>query len=150
MTIDAKTMGSTYPIPTYRFLVSVHGLPAMSFSSASGLDLSWQTVEYEDGQGGYFLMPGKIQRPTIELKRGIMPKQSQLYDWISQTSFNRIDKRDISISLTNETGSELLITWNVVNAFPTKLTGPSLDAKSNEVAMESLSLGADRLTIKFH
>ncbi|AIA46916.1 phage tail protein [Serratia sp. FS14] len=54
------------------------------------------------------------------------------------------------ISLTNETGSELLVTWNVMNAFPTKWTGPSLDATSNEVAFEELRLAADCLTLKFN
>ncbi|MCS4320771.1 hypothetical protein M2407_005145 [Serratia sp. BIGb0234] len=39
MSFDAKTMGSTYPIPTYRFEVSM-GTERMSFSSVSGLDQS--------------------------------------------------------------------------------------------------------------
>ncbi|MCP1293310.1 MULTISPECIES: phage tail protein [Chromobacterium] len=43
-----------------------------------------------------------------------------------------------------------MITWNVANAFPTKLTAPSLDASSNEVAIEELALMADAVTIQFH
>ena len=149
MSIDAKTMGSTYPIPTYRFVVSV-GKEQMSFSSVSGLDQSVQLVKYQDGAGGLFQMPGQKEPLTITLKRGVMPKKSQLYEWFNAISFNRIEKRDLSISLTNETGSELLVTWNVMNAFPTKWSGPSLDATSNEVAFEELTLAADRLTLKFH
>ncbi|MGP3144242.1 phage tail protein [Serratia bockelmannii] len=149
MSIDAKTMGSTYPIPTYRFVVSV-GKEQMSFSSVSGLDQSVQLVKYQDGAGGLFQMPGQKEPLTITLKRGVMPKKSQLYEWFNAISFNRVEKRDLSISLTNETGSELLVTWNVMNAFPTKWSGPSLDATSNEVAFEELTLAADRFTLKFH
>ncbi|KWI28408.1 MULTISPECIES: phage tail protein [Burkholderia cepacia complex] len=149
MALDAKTMGSTYPIPTYRFVVSV-GKDQMSFSNVSGLDHSVQLVKYEDGSGNLYQMPGKPEPVTITLKRGVMPKQSQLVDWINAITFNRVEKKDLSISLTNETGSQLLVTWSVMNAFPTKWTGPGLDATSNEVALEELSLAADRLTLKFH
>jgi phage tail-like protein len=95
-------------------------------------------------------MPGQAQSVTLTLKRGVMPKNSQLYDWMNSISLNRVEKKDISISLTNEAGQELLVTWNVSNAFPTKLSAPSLDAASNEVAFEELSLAADRVTVNFH
>ncbi|ALL39870.1 MULTISPECIES: phage tail protein [Serratia] len=149
MSVEEKTIANTYPIPTYRFVVSV-GKEQMSFSTVSGLDQSVQLVTYKDGTGGLFQMPGQIEPLTITLKRGVVPKKSQLYEWFNSISFNRVEKKDLSISLTNETGSVLLVTWNVMNAFPTKWTGPSLDATSNEVAFEELTLAADRLTVKFH
>ncbi len=149
MAVNAKTMGKTYPIPTYRFVVSV-GKEQMSCSAVSGLDQSVQLVKYEDGTGNLFQMPGKMEPLTITLKRGVIPKQSQLYQWINSVTFNRVEKKDLTISLTNETGSELLVTWNVMNAFPTKWTGPNIDATSNEVAIEEISLAADRLSMKFH
>jgi phage tail-like protein len=149
MAVLAKTIGSTYPIPTYRFVVSV-GKEQMSFSSVSGLDQTVELVKYRDGTGNLYQMPGQLEPLTITLKRGIVPKQGQLYEWLNSISFNRVEKKDLSISLTNETGSELLVTWSVMNAFPTKWTGPSLDATSNEVAFEELTLAADRLTLQFH
>lgn len=149
MSVDVKTMASTYPIPTHRFVVSV-GKDQMSFSSVSGLDYSVQTAKYEDGMGNLYQVPSRVEPPTITLKRGVIPKQSQLYEWISSSASRQVEKKDLTISLTNETGSELLVTWIVMNAFPTKWTGPSLDATSNEVGFEEVSLAADRLTVKFH
>lgn len=149
MALDSKTMAATYPIPTYRFTVTV-GKEQMAFSSVSGLEQSVEKIEYKDGLGGLYQMPGQAQSVTLTLKRGVMPKNSQLYDWMSSISLNRVEKKDISISLTDEAGKELLVTWNVSNAFPTKLTAPSLDATSNEVAFEELSLAADRVTVNFH
>ncbi|WP_269435017.1 phage tail protein [Burkholderia sp. MSMB1552] len=142
-------MGNTYPIPTYRFVVSV-GKDQMCFSSVSGLDQSVQLVKYQDGCGNLYQMPGQVEPLTITLKRGVMPKQSQLYTWVNSITFNQVEKKDLSISLTNETGSVLLVTWSVMNAFPTKWTGPSFDATSNEVAFEEVSLAADRLSVQFH
>ncbi|WP_373301078.1 phage tail protein [Streptomyces violascens] len=43
-----------------------------------------------------------------------------------------------------------MVTWNVTDAFPTKLTAPHFDATSNEVAVEELSLAAERVTVTFH
>lgn len=149
MALDAKTMAATYPIPTYRFTVSV-GNEQMAFSSVSGLEQAVEKIEYKDGMGGSFLMPGQSQTLEITLKRGMVPKNSQLYDWMASVSLNRVEKKDISISLTDESGTALLVTWNVSNAFPIKLSAPSFDATSNEVAFEELNLVADRLTVKFH
>ncbi|RQU52924.1 phage tail protein [Burkholderia cenocepacia] len=149
MAVDQKTMAATYPLPTYRFTVSV-GKDQMAFANVSGLEQSVEKIQYQDGMGGFYQMPGQVQPVTITLKRGIIPKQSQLYDWMNSISLNTVEKKDLSISLTDESGKTLLVTWNVVNAFPTKLTGPSMDAKGNEVALEELSLLADRVTINFH
>ncbi|HHV7521221.1 TPA: phage tail protein [Burkholderia orbicola] len=143
------TANSTYPIPAYRFVVAV-GKDRMSFSSVSGLDQSVQLVTYRSGAGELIQMPGLVEPLTITLRRGLVQKQSQLYDWMNSISLKRVEKKDLSISLTDDAGTDLFVTWNVVNAFPTKLTGPSFDATSNEVAFEEVTLAADRVTCKFH
>lgn len=149
MSTTTEQIAVQYPIPTYRFTVSV-GDEKMCFQSVSGLDISHDTIEYRDGGGNWLQMPGQRQRPTITLKRGVFKGQSKLYDWINSISLNQVEKKDISISLTDETGSNLLITWNISNAFPDKLTAPSFDASSNEVAVQEMSLKADRVTVEFH
>jgi phage tail-like protein len=149
MATTVDQIATTYPIPTYRYRVAV-GDQEMAFSAVSGLEVSYETIEYKDGTGGVFRMPGQSTPVHITLRRGLVVGKSQLYDWISSISLNQVEKKDISISLTNESGNELLVTWNVSNAFPTKLSAPNFDASSNEVAIEELSLLADAVTSKFH
>ena len=149
MAVTADEMKVTYPIPTYRYSVTV-GDDKMAFSGVSGLELGFETLEYKDGIGNWFQMPGQPSPINISLKRGVIVGQSQLYDWISSITHNTVDKKDISISLTNDSGSELLVTWNIVDAFPTKLTAPGFDGSSNEIAIEELSLLARRMTVEFH
>lgn len=149
MSTTPEQVKNSYPLPGFRFIVSV-GKDRMAFNSVSGLDLSFETIEYKDGTGGHYQMPGQRQALDITLKRGIVLKQSQLFDWISSVSLNQIEKKDISISMTNAAGTDLYITWNVVNAFPTKLTGPSLDANGNDVALEEIVMRADRMSVEFH
>ena len=70
-----------------------------------------------------------------------------LYNWISTTTINQIQKKDIYVRLLDEAG-DAVISWKVFNAFPTKLDAPSFDANSNDVAVESMELMADRVTIE--
>ncbi|UZM16222.1 phage tail protein [Pseudomonas kielensis] len=149
MATTTAQIATAYPIPTYRYRVAV-GDEEMAFSAVSGMEISHETITYKDGLGGKFHMPGQPTPINISLKRGMVRGKDKLYEWINSISLNQVEKRDISISLTNDSGSELLVTWNVSNAFPTKLTSPSLDASSNDVAIEELSLMADSVTIQFH
>ena len=48
-------------------------------------------------------------------------------------------RHTISIVLRDDTGAEK-IRWNVKNAWPSKWSGPSLDAGSSDVAIESIEL----------
>lgn len=149
MAVASETVAMEYPIPGYRFVVTL-GDEKVAFNSVSGLDIDYESMEYKDGTGNLYRMPGQRKLPTITLKKGVFRGKSSLYDWINSISLNRVEKKDLMISLTNETGSELLVSWQVVNAFPIKLTAPSIDATSNDVAVQEITLEADRVLIITH
>jgi phage tail-like protein len=46
----------------------------------------------------------------------------------------------------HEKGSPAM-TWTLTNAWPTKLAGPSLTAKGNDFAVETLELAYERLDV---
>ncbi|RQR52010.1 phage tail protein [Burkholderia sp. Bp9126] len=149
MAFTAEQIKVAYPIPTYRYRVTV-GDAQMAFTAVSGLEMGVDTIEYKDGLGNWYQMPGQRQALNITLRRGVVRGQRQLYDWLNSISMNQVDKKDVSISLTNEAGTELLVTWNVFDCFPTKLSAPNFDASSNEVAIEEIGLAALRMTIEWH
>jgi phage tail-like protein len=70
-----------------------------------------------------------------------------LYNWISATQLNQAEKKDIFVRLCDENGDPV-ISWKVNNAFPTKLEAPTFDANSNDVAVESMELTADDVTME--
>lgn len=147
MSTTFDQVASEYPVPVYRFIVSV-GDEQISFKSVSGLDIKYDSVDYRDGTGNLFYMPGMLQKVSITLSKGVFRGPNALYDWMNSISLNRVEKKDLMISLTDESGSELLVSWNVLNAFPTGLTAPSFDASSSEVAIQELTLEADRVTMQ--
>ncbi|EQB99393.1 phage tail protein [Photorhabdus temperata] len=136
-----------YPIPTYRFVVSV-GDEQIPFNNVSGLDITYDVIEYKDGTGNYYKMPGQRQLINITLRKGVFPGDTKLFDWLNSIQLNQVEKKDVAINLTNEAGTEILMTWSVANAFPTSLTSPSFDATSNDIAVQEIKLTADRVTIQ--
>ncbi|NOU50544.1 phage tail protein [Pseudoalteromonas sp. JBTF-M23] len=147
-----------YPLNAYRFKVSLNG-EDMSFSEVSGLDIEFEPITYKDGEGNRVHMPGQQTDINIMLKRGIGDKHSELYKWLSTVNGNMVHKRDIVISLVgarpdkvdpeSPAALEPLLTWTVSGAFPTKLTGPSLNASSSDIAFESVDLRADSIKVEY-
>lgn len=149
MAVNEEAIASEYPIPNYRFVVSL-GEDKVPFKSVSGLDIKYDTIEYKDGIGNRYGMPGQRQKVSITMSKGVFPGKNELYEWINTISLNRVVKKDLMISLTDESGSTFLVTWNVQNAFPTGLTAPSFDATSNDIAVQEITLEADIVTMQTH
>lgn len=150
---DIKT---AYPLPVYNYKVDI-GKDTIAFSEVSGLNIAYETTTYkesntEPGKASprVFRMPSQAITTTLTLKKGLVPAKSQaaLYDWISSIRINQVIKKDILISLCDETG-KAVVTWTVINAFPTKLDVPTFDANSNDVAIESMELMADDIAINY-
>ena len=93
-------------------------------------------------------MPAQPTPTNISLKKGYVLRNSidVFYNWINSIRINQVEKRDISIYLCDEEGKPI-VTWKVINAFPTKLDAPSFDANSNDVAIESMELMADKIEL---
>ena len=69
------------------------------------------------------------------------------FSWINSIQLNQVDKRDIYVRLCDEKG-DAVISWKVINAFPTKLDAPTFDANSNDLAIESMELMGDGIVIE--
>ena len=156
MATSKADIKSTYPLPVYNYKVDI-GKDTVAFSEVSGLNISYETTTYKESniESGkvsprVFRMPGQLNTTTLTLKKGLVPAKSKnaLYDWISTISINQVEKKDIVISLCDEAG-KAVVSWKVINAFPTKLDVPTFDANSNDVAIESMELMADQITINY-
>lgn len=155
MPLSTDDIRSSYPLPAYNYRVEING-EAVAFSEVSGLSISYETTTYKEsptasGAPGPRLMivPGQRNPAKITLKKGVVRGASlkHLYGWIKTIAINQVEKKDIVVRLCDEKG-DAVISWKVVNAFPTKLDAPSFDAKSNDAAIESMELSADFVTLE--
>jgi len=155
MALSKDDIKTAYPLPVYNYRVEI-GSDSIAFSEVSGLAISYETFTHkespvESGAPGprSMTMPAQAQSPTLTLKKGVVHGVSvkSLYEWIGSKQLHLIDKKDVFIRLCDETGSPL-VSWKVINAFPTKLEAPGFDATSNDVAVESMELTADSVVIE--
>jgi phage tail-like protein len=140
---------SEYPLPQFHFQVEWGG-QRLGFSEVSGLNIEVQVIEYREGispEYSVVKMPGIKKYSNITLKRGIVPKDNEFFEWLNTASLNQVERRDLVISLLNENHEPVMV-WKAKNAFPVKLDGPQLDATANEVAIETLELTHEGLTIE--
>ncbi len=148
MATTAKQMENQYPLPAWKFIVHM-AKDTYAFSEVSGLSISYQTITYKDGINAPYHMPGQPTPVELTLRKGVIPGDSKLFDWISTVQMNTVEKRDITISLNNADAQQILVTWTVKNAFPKSLHAPTFNASANEVAIESLELMADSLSVTY-
>jgi len=83
----------------------------------------------------------------MRLKRGTFASDNEYYNWWKTVSLNTIERRDLTISLLNES-HEPVVVWKVKNAWPSKIQSTDLKADGNEVAIESMELVHEGLTIQ--
>lgn len=138
-----------YPIPKFHFQVEWGGTK-IGFTEVSGLDITTDVVEYRDGASPEYSkikMPGQRKYSNITMKRGTFAGDNEFYDWFNTVSLNKIERRDLTISLLDE-NHEPVVVWKVKNAWPTKITPTDLKSDGSDVAVETLELAHEGLTIQ--
>jgi phage tail-like protein len=144
MALTKKEIVSGYPLPAYNYRVTI-GSDTLSFSEVSGLTLEYDKVVYKNGlsfRSGYEVIRSQKKEVNITLKRGVVAKRNGLYNWMMKP-----DYKDLSIDLCDETG-KALVRWKALKAIPLKMDSPSFNASGNDIAIETIELVAQELTIE--
>lgn len=139
---------SVWPIPKFRFEVKWDSA-VMSFQEVSGLDVEAQPIEYRAGDSATFSvvkMPGLKKYSNVTMKKGVFKSDNKFWDWFNKIKMNTIKRVPVTISLLDENGKPTMV-WTLNNAWPTKITGTDLKAEGNEVAVETIEIAHEGLTI---
>ncbi|WP_288461017.1 phage tail protein [uncultured Chryseobacterium sp.] len=140
---------NTYPLVKFSFEVDWGGTN-IGFQEVSGLSIERDIIEYRQGASPDFSkikMPGMAKFGNITLKRGTFKGDNDYFEWLQTIQMNTVERRSITISLLDENGAPA-VTWKVKNAFPLKLQSTDLKAEGNEVAIETLEIAHEGLTIE--
>jgi phage tail-like protein len=137
-----------WPLPKFYFQVNWDS-NVMSFQEVSGLDIEAQPIEYRSGESKEFStvkMPGIKKIGNLTMKKGVFKSDNKFWDWFNQIKMNTIKRVPVTISLLDETGSATMV-WTLSNVWPTKITGTDLKSEGNEVAVESVEIAYEGLTV---
>ncbi|MBC6110390.1 phage tail protein [Pedobacter fastidiosus] len=135
-------------INRYHFSVDWGG-SRIGFAEVSGLDIEIEAVSVRDGSSAADSgrkIPGIRKFSNITLKRGIIKGDNDFFNWINTKSVGNIERRDLTINLLDESHSPIF-TWQVKSAFPVKYIGPILISNDSEIALETLELTHEGLTV---
>ncbi len=145
-----------YPIPKFHFQVEWGENFRIGFTEVSGLDFETEVIEYREGNSKKYnktKQPGLTKFSNITLKRGTFEGDFDYYkEWRKTYFFQEGNKtgsqyrRTVTIKLLNES-HEAIITWKLLNAWPSKIQSTDLKADGNEVAIETMELVHEGLEI---
>jgi len=149
MADDGSAQSTTdWPIPKFRFEVKWDS-DVMSFQEVTGLDIEAQPIEYRHGDSPSFSsikMPGLKKFSDVTMKKGVMKSDNKFWDWFNEIKMNTVKRIPVTISLLDEEGSPTMV-WTLTNAFPLKISGTDLKSTGNEVAVETIVIAHEGLTI---
>lgn len=122
----------------------------MSFSEVSGLESEFEEITYRAGDSPIFTkmkMPGLRKAGDVTLKKGIFKGDKKMWEWLNGVKLNTIERKVITISLLDESNNPVT-TWEVVNAWPKKITVEGFKADGNTAAIETLVLAHEGVNVK--
>jgi len=141
------------PYGGYNFEVTVAGVSddgaavKGSFAEASGLEVEVPPIEYRNGSEDITMrkVPGLKKFTNLTLKRGIIADLG-FWNWVVEAMNGQVRRVEGTVLLLDENRQEVM-RWNFTRGWPCKWTGPGLNAKNNEIAMETLEICHEGLSI---
>lgn len=141
------------PYGGYNFEVTVNGISddgkavSGSFTEASGLEVTIDPIEYRNGSEDITprKVPGLKKFTNITLKKG-NTGDLEFWNWIVEAMNGQVRRTEGSVILLDENKQEVM-RWNFKRGWPCKWTGPGLNATNNEIAMETLEICHEGLSI---
>jgi len=144
-----EVQDTVWPLPKFYFSVQLGDDKSISFQEVDGLNSETQVIEYRHGNSPIFYpikMPGLGRVGNVTMRKGIFVKDDKFFKWYSEIKLNVIKRRTVVVNLLDEAGNPKM-TWTLNNAWPTKITGTDLKSEGNEVAVESVEIAFETLTI---
>ena len=133
------------PFLAFCFRVTIDKVSEASvgyFKSVGGLSYETEVVEHREGGENNTTkkLVGATKWKNITLKRGITDAMD-MWQWRKLVEEGKLDeaRKNGSVVMYTQAGAEIA-RWDFINAWPSKLTGPTANAQNNEVAIEELEI----------
>lgn len=128
------------------------------FAECSGLELEADIKEYLEGgfNSGVVRRVGRVKLQPLVLKRGIMVPDGGQYmdtafwDWLTAMVSGALPilRCDGHIRVSDPAGAQVVAHWSFTRGLPVKMTGPALNAKTGEIAIEELHIAHEGLRLE--
>lgn len=132
------------PLIGFNFALELQGSITGYFTECGGIGSEHEIIEHkvvtDKGQEIVQKIAGRLKWQDVTLKRGIT-QDMQIWAWREDVVKGEMAKarRSCSIVMFDRNYKEVA-RWNFESAWPSKVTGPSVKADSNEIGVEEVTL----------
>jgi phage tail-like protein len=132
------------PLVGFNYRIEVDGAVPVTgyFTEVSGIGSEHDTIPHkvvdDKGQEMVQMIPGRLKWTEVTLKRGITADLS-FWDWRQKVVEGDLEsaRANCSIIMMDRNYTDVA-RWDFVNAWPSKITGPSIKSDSNEFGVEEV------------
>lgn len=139
-----------WPMPKFNFEVDFGTtLTKIAFQEVSGMDHEVQIIEYRNSNSPLFKtmkMPGIVKHGNITMKRAVFAADMTFWTWMNLIKMNTIARTTVLIKLLDQTGT-VRMQWQLINAWPTKISSTDLKSDGNEVAIDTIEIAYENLVV---
>ena len=136
------------PYGNYFFVLEIDNTEVAHFMECEGLKNSAQVFEIEEGglNGRTYKRPGQSRWENIVLRYATNTSM-RLLQWRDKFLQDQFGNRmDGSISLKNNAG-DTIRQWHFKGAWPVSWEGPTLNSGQSELAIETIEIAHEGLTV---
>ena len=148
-------MSKSDPLLSFNFILDVGSFVSGAvFTEVSGLGSESEVAEYKTVAGmgsdhvGYIQkIPGRLKWEAITLKRGITTSTMDAWAWRKMVEDGNVEgaRSNGTITMYDEKGTPSA-EWTFIRGWPSKISGPSIKADSNEVGVEEMTIVHEGIT----
>ncbi|GAA2095485.1 hypothetical protein GCM10009841_06630 [Microlunatus panaciterrae] len=134
------------PFPAFNFKIMIGGEAVAHFTECSAPVVDVGTAEYREAGQSQLVhqIPTITTYHDISLRYGLT-SSTVMWDWFSATVRGAVERKGVSIVLLDSAGSQPVLQWDLVGAFPKRWIGAVLRATAREVAVEEIVLAYESL-----
>jgi phage tail-like protein len=128
------------------------------FQECGGLELEADIKEYLEGgrNDGVIRRVGRLKLQPLVLKRGMFIAENdgyvddRLWNWLQSmvAGVLPIPRYNGSIRVRAADGARIVARWTFVRGLPMKVTGPALNGKTGDIAIEELHIAHEGLRLE--
>jgi phage tail-like protein len=143
------TVRTVDPLVGFQFALTVDQVTGY-FTEVSGIGsenaVATHKVVTPDAKEVTLQVPGRVEWGEITFKRGLTT-DFQFWTWRESVVLGDTEgaRRDVTIEMFDRSYTSV-VTWTCRNAWPSKLSGPTIAADSNDFAIEELTIVHEGLT----
>jgi phage tail-like protein len=147
---DGAALTITDPEASFYFALEIDNIEIANFLECSGLKTTTEVFEIEEGGNNQFThkLPGRTTWENIILKYGVTADISML-SWRNEILQGHLGNRRNGAVIMKDRKGSTVRRYTFVKAWAVSWEGPAFNAANAEIAIETMELAHEGITVSF-